>query len=428
MTEEVHKLGEVLRAARETKGVDLSRVERDTKIRERYLVALERGDYRELPGAVYTRGFLRNYGAYLGLDAEYLIDLYRIETSTAAAERTRMPVAPRPIGRRASRAFVVTPGLIFAALLTVAVGAFVAYLGWEFVNFARTPELRILDPAGNVSSYPETSMTVRGVTAPNARVTVSNLRENPTVRADAEGVFSVTVQLVPGSNIIRLVARDPVTNRDSEPEERTVIVAGEVGASPSDATASIEIAAPADGATLPSPVSVTGSALPSSMLQLTTTLVEPASPGFALVDGAGTAIPVPGPAAPAPMMLSADASGAFSGSLGLPSGLWTIGIAAEGGDPVTRSVTVQQPAALAASIAVSGGDSYLEVIADDTPVADLSGTILVDGRSVDLSAVRELRIRAGNAGAVQITVNGIIIGAMGDPGGVVEWRITRTES
>ena len=62
MSDEVHKLGEVLRAAREAKGVDLARVERDTKIRERYLVALEAGDYRDLPGSVYTKGFLRNYG------------------------------------------------------------------------------------------------------------------------------------------------------------------------------------------------------------------------------------------------------------------------------------------------------------------------------------------------------------------------------
>ena len=88
MTGDVHKLGEVLRTAREGKGVDLARVERDTKIRERYLSALERGDYRDLPGAVYTKGFLRNYGAYLGLDPEYLIDLYRIES---AARRRRAP-------------------------------------------------------------------------------------------------------------------------------------------------------------------------------------------------------------------------------------------------------------------------------------------------------------------------------------------------
>ncbi|HXI45159.1 MAG TPA: helix-turn-helix transcriptional regulator, partial [Candidatus Acidoferrales bacterium] len=59
-----------LAAARERKGVDLGRAERDTKIRARYLGALERGDYRDLPGAVYTRGFLRNYAIYLGLDPD----------------------------------------------------------------------------------------------------------------------------------------------------------------------------------------------------------------------------------------------------------------------------------------------------------------------------------------------------------------------
>ena len=63
-------LPERLIAAREQKGVDLLRAERDTKIRARYLAALERGDYRELPGAVYTKGFLRNYALYLGLDPD----------------------------------------------------------------------------------------------------------------------------------------------------------------------------------------------------------------------------------------------------------------------------------------------------------------------------------------------------------------------
>ena len=60
-TEPTPSLPERLYAARERKGVDLYRAERDTKIRARYLGALERGDYKDLPGAVYTKGFLRNY-------------------------------------------------------------------------------------------------------------------------------------------------------------------------------------------------------------------------------------------------------------------------------------------------------------------------------------------------------------------------------
>ncbi len=77
-------LPERLLAARERKGVDLYRAERDTKIRSRYLAALEQGDYRELPGAVYTKGFLRNYALYLGLDPEDVIRQWKRERGDAS--------------------------------------------------------------------------------------------------------------------------------------------------------------------------------------------------------------------------------------------------------------------------------------------------------------------------------------------------------
>ena len=82
-------LPERLYAARERKGVDLYRAERDTKIRARYLGALERGDYKELPGAVYTKGFLRNYALYLGLDPEEVLDQWRRERGDSQAMRRR---------------------------------------------------------------------------------------------------------------------------------------------------------------------------------------------------------------------------------------------------------------------------------------------------------------------------------------------------
>jgi hypothetical protein len=59
-----------LRIAREARGVDLFRVERDTKIRVKYLAAMEQGHFSELPADVYARGFLRNYASYLGLDPD----------------------------------------------------------------------------------------------------------------------------------------------------------------------------------------------------------------------------------------------------------------------------------------------------------------------------------------------------------------------
>ncbi|MEO8251847.1 MAG: helix-turn-helix domain-containing protein [Chloroflexota bacterium] len=223
------KLGEVLRTAREARFIDLARVERDTKIRVQYLSALERGDYRDLPGSVYTRGFLRNYALYLGLDPEYLIDLYRLE-SGVPVERPSMQVRPRPIAARQGRSLVVSSGAVTAVILTVLVLALVAYVVGEFVIFAGTPDLRVTDPAVDLPAYSGTQYTIRGVTAPNSTIRTEGLRQNPTVKADGKGAFSVTVELVPGANVVTLIANDPLTTRDSASVRRTITVLG--GASP----------------------------------------------------------------------------------------------------------------------------------------------------------------------------------------------------
>jgi hypothetical protein len=217
------KLGTVLRTAREARFIDLARVERDTKIRVRYLSALERGDYRDLPGSVYTRGFLRNYGLYLGLDPEYLIDLYRLE-SGIAAERPSMPSPPRPMSERQGRALVVSSGAITAAILTILVLALLAYVVGELLIFSGTPDLRITDPAADLLAYEGTEYTIRGVTEPNSTITTQGLRQNPGTTADADGAFSVRVGLVPGANVITLVANDPLTGRDSAEVRRTITV------------------------------------------------------------------------------------------------------------------------------------------------------------------------------------------------------------
>lgn len=217
------KLGEVLRTAREAKFIDLARVERDTKIRAYYLTALERGDYRELPAAVYTKGFLRNYGLYLGLDPEYLVDLYRLE-SGSSVDRPLSAIRPRPVTDRQGRPFVVSSGAVVAAILSILVLALVAYVVGELVIFGRTPELRITDPAGDVAGYTGLEYTIRGVTEPNSTITTAGLRQNPSATADGQGAFSITVPLVPGANVVTLVAKDPLTDRKTAPVRRTITV------------------------------------------------------------------------------------------------------------------------------------------------------------------------------------------------------------
>jgi cytoskeletal protein RodZ len=73
----VESLGEKLRSARELKHINYEQVSRDTNIAVRYLEALENEDFSGFPGDAYVIGFLGNYGAYLELDIQELLSLYR---------------------------------------------------------------------------------------------------------------------------------------------------------------------------------------------------------------------------------------------------------------------------------------------------------------------------------------------------------------
>lgn len=69
--------GEMLREARERKGVSLEKAEEETKVRARYLAALENEEYDIIPGKAYVKGFLKIYANYLGLNPDEVILQYK---------------------------------------------------------------------------------------------------------------------------------------------------------------------------------------------------------------------------------------------------------------------------------------------------------------------------------------------------------------
>src|SRR3984893_19361206 len=115
-------LGETLRQARLDKGVSLADAARETRIRRGYLEALEAEDAAALPPAVYTRGFLRTYAEYLGLNAQAMVDLFQPTARRDPAPSLRPAVPHIAIPRQ----IPVRPllygvsGLVFVALLVFA--------------------------------------------------------------------------------------------------------------------------------------------------------------------------------------------------------------------------------------------------------------------------------------------------------------------
>jgi cytoskeleton protein RodZ len=68
--------GEELRKEREIRGISLAEIADTTKISKRFLEAIEKNDFATLPAPVFTRGFVREYARYLGLNAEEMVDRY----------------------------------------------------------------------------------------------------------------------------------------------------------------------------------------------------------------------------------------------------------------------------------------------------------------------------------------------------------------
>ncbi len=71
------EIGNTLREARVRRNLTLQQIEEDTKIRVKYVQAMENEDFDVMPGATYVKGFLRTYSEYLALDPEVMLDEYR---------------------------------------------------------------------------------------------------------------------------------------------------------------------------------------------------------------------------------------------------------------------------------------------------------------------------------------------------------------
>jgi hypothetical protein len=97
----VFEIGNSLREARYRQQLELSEVEQATKIRARYLKALEEEAFDALPAQTYVKGFLRTYADYLGLDGQLYVDEYNSRYS-AGEEEPREPVVARRTARVSS--------------------------------------------------------------------------------------------------------------------------------------------------------------------------------------------------------------------------------------------------------------------------------------------------------------------------------------
>jgi cytoskeletal protein RodZ len=416
-TEPTPSLPERLYAARERKGVDLYRAERDTKIRARYLGALERGDYKELPGAVYTKGFLRNYAVYLGLDPDEVLVQWRRERGDGK-EQPPAIVVPRPI-TTPRKGLTFSPGLVVAALLTVVIVAFGAYLGVQVLRFTKPPTIAVTQPATAVIDVDEstTAYTLVGTTLPGATVSIATPGREPyQVTATSGGDWNAAVDLRRGRNQFDITSLDPETQKRSEGIVHIFITVPFLEIE----VPTLTVDQPADGASFENgAIPVAGKATNAATVVVSATYMGPSDAG------GGKTTPAP-PATPPSVTADVADDGSYTTPYDLTAGKWTITVTASGPDgkkaALTRNVTVGYRG-VNLVVTAKGGRAWVKVWVDGKldPNFGPAGQVLSSGRSLKFTGRSSVEVRTGSSGVTQFTLNGTSLGALGRSGVPETW-------
>jgi cytoskeletal protein RodZ len=381
----VARLGDALRQQREQMGVTLEQAAEDTRIREKFLLAIESGDYQSLPGTVYTKGFLRNYAGYLNLDPEEMVALYTGERGGSEPARVFAPMRPL-----VKRSFIFTPAVLVPVVVLAGILAFVLYVYYQFSNFAVAPHVDITDPPGDAVSQ-TAEYVVKGKTNPDGRITVRvspGLDTINDIRPARDGTFTVTVPLKPGPNHVEVQVLDP--SGKLAQASRTIQLSQTVSNEPQAPQLIVE--QPANGGTYTNaPVTVSGR-VDKSVVSLT-------------VNGSAATV----------------ADGKFNVTVNFVAGPQTVRVIAKTATGAevqeTRTVSVSYTAAVV-TVRVSGGDAFILATVDGTQ-APGTNKVFPTGQVLTFTG-KAVTVRTGNGGTTFLAFNGQDLGKMGDTGQVVE--------
>lgn len=440
-------VGAFLRASRLRRGEDLAEVASQLRIRNVYLEAIEDGRFEELPGNTYAVGFIRTYAEYLGLDGERVVERYRDEiTSDGGGQSLTFPTVVPENG-------IPRGAVVMVGLLVVAVG----YGAWFFLNSADRFQVTAVAPvpeqieraAGSAAAGPPASSPAA------SQVTLRAAEPSQPASAVAAPVEPSPPE--PAPTAAETPAPAPVQTTEDKPkappQDRNALdkIAETIAAAPTpDAQPSgtpeatpVDTNPPADIQPKPVPVAATEpeqqppseAASPSNdapeqaKVETPTVTAKPADVTPApepTPEPATTAAPAPdAPAVPEQLAALPGASDARQGLEQTPEPAASPEPAPTPAPEATPTPETEPTAATvpAPQIVIRAViDSWIQV--RDMEANQLVMTkLLRSGDTYEVPARRGLSLLTGNAGALEIEVDGKLVPSIG-PVGTVRRNVT----
>ncbi|OBA01109.1 XRE family transcriptional regulator [Paenibacillus polymyxa] len=168
------ELGQQLKEARLQKGLSLDDVQEMTKIRKRYLEAIETGDYKVLPGSFYVRAFIKTYAETVGLDPDEILEGHQSNVPEPEPEAVMEPVTQKRSSRPATIGNLKwLPTALMWLFLVLIVGVIYAY--WVSNNHSTPKTAENTTPITTPSTTPNTTpSTTQNTSTPNTTTAQPN--------------------------------------------------------------------------------------------------------------------------------------------------------------------------------------------------------------------------------------------------------------
>ncbi len=191
-------VSEVLKNTRLEKHLSLDEAARGTKIRVVYLEALENGQFEKLPPLTFVRGFIKNYGEYLGLNTHELLAIFRRQFDERKSNRIVPKSLTEPLGKRK---IVLTPNRVVTLAILLAAFLFFIYLGFQYRLLNSAPYLDVTVPQDNLH-LTTNKIEVVGKTDPDASLSINGQE----IQLKKDGIFTASMTLSEGTNTLEIMA------------------------------------------------------------------------------------------------------------------------------------------------------------------------------------------------------------------------------
>ncbi len=190
----MESIGNKLSSSRKKKNISLKKAAKDLRLKVEILEALEKEEWQKLPHAPFVKGFIQNYAAYLGLDIDHTLALFR--RAFDEKKYTQKDTSIKKI-----KPAILTPIRLINTVFILSVLAFAVYLALQYFSILQSPKLEVIIPQNDAQTT-ISQVIVAGKTEKEATISV----DGNLIGVDQDGNFTTEVKLDPGKNIITVIA------------------------------------------------------------------------------------------------------------------------------------------------------------------------------------------------------------------------------